>query len=90
MELLPFFSYNRQYLKSHDLKLFPKQHHKKRNKKQKSFYLVTLPRKICENENCNVRLLKLNGIKFEGTYICTYTYYRVYHIWNPIKLNRHP
>ena len=83
MELLPFFSYNRQYLKSHDLKLFPKQHHKK-NKKQKSFYLVTLPRKICENENCNVRLLKLNGIKFEGTYVHKHTGCT---IWNPTKLN---
>ena len=37
-----------------------------KNKRKKSLFLITLPRKICENENTNVRLLKLNGIKFEG------------------------
>ena len=61
MELLP---YNCQFLRSHDLKFFRKRH--KKNKRQKSLFLITLPRKICENENTNVRLLKLNGIKFEG------------------------
>ena len=61
MELLP---YNSQFLRSHDLKFFRKRH--KKNKRQKSLFLITLPRKICENENTNVRLLKLNGIKFEG------------------------
>ena len=66
MEVLPFFSCNRQFLKSHDLKFFCESRHN--NEKQKSFFLATLPRKICENENSNVRLLKLNGIKFEGAY----------------------
>ena len=61
MELLP---YNSQFLRSHDLKFFRKRH--KKNKRKKSLFLITLPRKICENENTTVRLLKLNGIKFEG------------------------
>ena len=55
MELLP---YNSQFLRSHELKFF--------RKRKKSLFLITLPRKICENENTNVRLLKFNGIKFEG------------------------
>ena len=82
MEVLPFFSCNRQFLKSHDLKFFGERH---KNEKQKSFFLAILPRKICENENSNVRLLKLNGLKFEGAYRQTGCA-----IWNPTKLNGYP